>query len=331
MLILIPVGMALNLAISFIFTDTSYFLKIQYFSVGYFSIAVLLSLIPWFTRAFRLLNWMHFLRQPFGFLESMRVIITCELGAAISPTALGGGPVKAGYLINKGLPVGEAASVMSLTSVEDLTFFAIGVPIAFALTPAIHIPVIGRNLDQIFIKAGWILGIILGLVILVFIADYFYGHLNFFRKMKRKLAEYWEDFKGLYQFIARKGKLRFVVNVILAGIQWTAYYMVVVALIHSLGIQVDPVKYFILQWVVFTLMTLIPTPGATGGAETSFLIIYSGIIPHKIIGLIMIGWRFLTFYFLNTFAILLLSIGGFVRKLGTKSANLSENSTDLRE
>jgi len=43
---------------------------------------------------------------------------------------------------------------------------------------------------------------------------------------------------------------------------------------------------------------MMPTPGATGGAEASFYMIYYYLLPHKSIGLIIAGWRFLTFYFL---------------------------------
>ena len=51
-----------------------------------------------------------------------------------------------------------------------------------------------------------------------------------------------------------------------------------------------------MQWVVFTLMTLFPTPGAVGGAEVSFALIFRGIVPTGVIPLLTTAWRFLTFY-----------------------------------
>jgi uncharacterized membrane protein YbhN (UPF0104 family) len=54
----------------------------------------------------------------------------------------------------------------------------------------------------------------------------------------------------------------------------------------------------VLQVFVFALMTLVPTPGAAGGAEVMFSLIYRAFLPAGTIGLVTAGWRFLTFYFL---------------------------------
>mgnify|MGYP006300508773 FL=1 len=53
-------------------------------------------------------------------------------------------------------------------------------------------------------------------------------------------------------------------------------------------------------------MSLVPTPGATGGAEGLFLILFGGVLSQQTIGTLMIGWRFLDFYFLTVLALLIL-------------------------
>src|SRR5690606_28502095 len=80
------------------------------------------------------------------------------------------------------------------------------------------------------------------------------------------------------------------------AVQWIARYSVISALVAYLGYPVQPVLFWLLQWVVFTLMAMIPTPGAAGGAEAAFYLIYSALLPEQVIGLATAGWRFLTFY-----------------------------------
>jgi uncharacterized membrane protein YbhN (UPF0104 family) len=44
-------------------------------------------------------------------------------------------------------------------------------------------------------------------------------------------------------------------------------------------------------------MLFIPTPGASGGAEASFLLIFGKSIPSEISFLIVSIWRFFTYYY----------------------------------
>jgi uncharacterized membrane protein YbhN (UPF0104 family) len=57
-------------------------------------------------------------------------------------------------------------------------------------------------------------------------------------------------------------------------------------------------------------MTAIPTPGAIGGAEISFAIVYSGIVPPGIIPILTVAWRFTTFYILIAVGAIFLTITG---------------------
>jgi hypothetical protein len=59
---------------------------------------------------------------------------------------------------------------------------------------------------------------------------------------------------------------------------------------------VDPVLFFLLQWVIFTGMMFVPTPGASGGAEAMFYVVYQALLPAGLIGIVTALWRMLTFY-----------------------------------
>jgi uncharacterized membrane protein YbhN (UPF0104 family) len=82
----------------------------------------------------------------------------------------------------------------------------------------------------------------------------------------------------------------------LSAIQWSARYLVVSAVAWGLGLSVDPALLFVLQCVVFTIMTAVPLPGASGGAEGSFILMHRGLFPLGTAGVLATGWRFLTFH-----------------------------------
>ncbi len=308
LLLLLPIYVVVNLAIAFLFTDSSDLLRLQSFTLGYFLLAAGLRMVPWFTKAFRLANWMRFLGHPFTFRDGMRISMMSELGAAVSPTAIGGEPIKTGMLYRRGVSFGESASLTSVAAVEDLGFYIIGIPVAFWLTEAWKMPRVGRFIGQVFSNLQNILllaGMMIALAALVVFVVRKTGLLQNFRARIRK---FWQEFGRLYSSMIRRGKWRYLVNVLLAGIHWSARYSVVAALTVSLGYEADLLKFFLLQWLVFTLMSLVPTPGATGGAEGLFLLLFGGALPEQAIGTLLLGWRFLDFYFLTVLALIMLGI-----------------------
>ncbi len=248
-----------------------------------------------------------------------------ELGAAVSPTAIGGEPVKTGMLYQRGVSFGESASLTSIAAVEDLTFYILGLPVAIWLSAAWKVGRIQEFLQRSMGNVQGILliaGIVLLAVIILWIAI---RKADFLSRLRKRIHNFWKDFKSLYFSMLRRGKFRFIVNVLLAAIHWGARYSVVTALVLSLGYEVDAMRFFVLQWVVFTVMSIIPTPGATGGAEGVFLIVFGAVLPDEAIGTILVGWRFLDFYFLSILALIALGIDTLLQNFTTKSRMLPED------
>ncbi len=66
------------------------------------------------------------------------------------------------------------------------------------------------------------------------------------------------------------------------------------------------------EWVIFVTMLFIPTPGATGGAEASFLLIFGKSIPSDISFLVVSVWRLFTYYFILLMAVVLYTVLSYV-------------------
>ncbi len=152
---LIPLGVIGNVVFVLIANDGSLIRSEVHFASGYIIIAMLLSIIPWFTGSLRLLLWSRFLGNKLRYPEVFRIVLGAELGAAISPPLIGGTAVKTGMLMQKGFSGGTALSLTALESMEDGLFFLIMVPLALTLSSSWDLPVIQGLLSGIRHTSSW--------------------------------------------------------------------------------------------------------------------------------------------------------------------------------
>lgn len=306
-LVIIPIGVLGNIVFSLLTTDRATLASLQEFSRGYLLLAIALGLVPWLTNTLRLLIWTRVYGHRLGFRDAFGITLATDLGAAISPTAVGGGVLKWGMLVQRGVRPGASASLTVLPQLEDGLFFLVALPVAVWLSRSWELPVfrqIGAQLQGNVLLALAVAGAIaLGSWLLVrFVLTGGLGErlrqrgLWRFGRSRRLFRATLRDAREVFRIIMRRGKGWFALSMGLTAIQWICRYSVISALVAFLGAPVDPVLFWVLQWVVFTLMAFIPTPGAAGGAEAAFYFIYGAVLPGWIIGLATTGWRFLTFY-----------------------------------
>lgn len=311
-LIILVVGLVGNVVFSLLTTDRSVLHSLTHFKAGYLILAACLALVPWITNTLRMKIWTSFLGHRFSFSNLLRITISIELGSALTPTAIGGGYVKAGMLMQRGLTVGKATSLLTVGSMENALFFTIALPIAVYVSKCWDLPIFRQIIEQF--KQNIETGVLVILAVLIAVALF-----QLYKKMKgpgdrermwlrleHKIKEVVHDFIFVYRLIARNGKSRFALTMVLTAIQWISRYSILTALLTSFGVDTNPVQIFLFQWITFTLMTFIPTPGASAGAEASFYLVYVSFIPKAYLGLMTAGWRILTFYFTILLGVLVL-------------------------
>ena len=306
-LIIVPIGVLGNVAFSLLVTDRELLAALHEFPRGYLLLAVALGLTPWVTNSLRLLIWTRFLGYRLRFREALRMTLAVDLGSAVSPTAVGGGFFKWGLLVQRGVSPGAAASITSFPTIEDAVFFGLAIPAAVVWTASWNLPVFQQVAERFQQNAAVALLTAAGIGFFTWLTIRWLltgglgsrtqrRSLQLLARTRRRLRSTWRDASEVFRLIARDGKSRFALSLSLTAVQWGARYSVISALMAFLGAPVQPVLFWLLQWVVFTLMTFIPTPGAAGGAEAIFFFIYSAFVPERVIGLATAGWRFLTFY-----------------------------------
>ena len=308
-LILVPIGVIGNLAFAFYFTDRSFLRNIGELDRRYLYLGALLALVPWFTNALRLLVWTRFIGHRVSFRDTFRITLGAELASSVFPTSSGGEVFRWGMMVQRGIRKGEAASIVSLGYMEDLLFFSTALPLAAYFSRAWELPVVrnvgGQLRGDAFVSVGLILGglALLGVLWRMLLRGRF-GHrarrfgVRRTARTRRRLRKTGRDFKEVWRMVLARGKTRFALTFVITAVQWSCRYSVATAVAYFLGAQVDPLLFFLLQWVIFTAMLFVPTPGASGGAEGAFAIVYSALLPPNTVGLATAIWRLLTFYFL---------------------------------
>ena len=310
LLIIVIIGVVGNLTFCLWTTDSQQLAKLLNFDGRYLLLAMLLTLVPWLGHTIRTIMWTRFLGYRIGLVKLFKIVLANELAASITPTAIGGGPLKIAMLFQVGVRPGAAACLATLPSLEDTLFFIVAVPIAMTISSSWNHPIFNLISDGINLR--WALSLLIvgligggGLVLLCRKSGF---RIQRWERLQEQLKAAGADFLNVCRTIGGTGKSRLLLSVIIAGIQWICRNAVAAMLIASLGVEVEFIRFLVLQWLICTLTLFIPTPGATGGSEALFYLIFRPLLPNEILAITVGGWRFLTFYWVLIIDAILLYI-----------------------
>ena len=304
---MLPVGVLGNIAYTWFATDRALLQSLPAMPGGYLLAALALTFTPWITGSLRLLVWSRFLGHRLPFVDLLRMTLVIDLGSAVSPTAIGGEAFRWGMLVRHGVKPGEAATLALMPKVEDAVFFLIALPVAIVWTAAWRLPVVASSTRLLSGNVLTVLGIAAVVTVIAWLLARaaLRGHagarvrrfgLRFWGRSRARLRHMLRDSRAAFTLIATRSKARFALTLFLTALHWVARYSVITALALFLGVPFDPVLFWLLQWVVFTMMSFVPTPGATGGAEVAFTAVYATLLPSGFIGVATAAWRLFTFY-----------------------------------
>ena len=310
LLILVIVGVVGNLAFCLWTTDRQKLAELLRFDGRYLFLAMLLTLVPLLGHTVRTIMWTRFVGYRIGLAKLFRIVLANELAASITPTAVGGGPLKLAMLVQAGLRTGAAACVTTLPTLEDLLFFIVAVPVAMTVSSSWNHPVfnlIAQRIDLHWVLLCLIVGLIGGggLALLYRKSGF---RIQRWEGLQEQLKATGVDFLNVCRTIGGAGKSRLLLSTVIAGIQWICRNAVAAMLVASLGVEVEFIQFLVLQWLIFVLTLFIPTPGATGGSEALFYFIFKPLLPKEILAVTVGGWRFLTFYWVMIIYAILLYI-----------------------
>jgi hypothetical protein len=265
--------------------------------------------------------------------ESFQIVVTNLFLAAITPSMIGGEPVRIFLLHKNGMKTGDATAVVVGERILDAVIILSAVPFAVIFLKETLFKTGEGELSYAF-TVVFVLGIVLFSILLFFfiysmvkprhVKAFFYWLGNVvkkfplvFRKIGLSLSQspsHWEEkvekeidsFYSSFRMFAREGKKELCMGVFCTILYWLMEFMLPSLIL--LGFGADPVvlKSYAIQIILLPLVVLPLTPGNSGVAEISFAALYTPIVASSLLGGLVLLWRFLTYY-MN------LIVGGFLQ------------------
>lgn len=243
----------------------------------------------------------------------LKVTMATQFFNGITPFATGGQPFQI-YILSKetGLSVGKTSSsalqnfILYQSSLIIYGFIAI-----FAQVFVKQVTLEANSYMKLIIFIGFLLNflVIAGLMILGksprISKFFFYSCVDFFAKIRlikdkartrEKLRMTLADFHSDVKKLGEQKKLM-AEAIVLNLVRLTLFYVIAYFLCLSIGIKdVSPIDVILASAYTMLVTSLVPLPGASGGAEVGFLMFFSGIISGSSASAIMLLWRLFTYY-----------------------------------
>ena len=301
--------------------DKNIFQYLSNIKIPYLLIILCLILFNWVGHAIRIVLWTRYLKKQFKFKDALRIAVYTELGCSVTPTIIGGGPIKLALLIKNGLSTGKAGFLTLFNGVEDFIMYSTVLAVAFVHSR--------ETVFKIFSSIGtafqnnWrmVVIIILGIIILRWVllksgllknkSLIPLKYQDSWNKLMNELKGGWKEMLESFNTVRKDGFRYFIVSFTILLMQWISKFSVLLVLLWALNIDFKPFQVYIQQWIVYLTMIFIPTPGATGGAEATFFLLFEKQIPKDLLPLIISTWRFFMYYLMLFLAVFLVQFVKF--------------------
>lgn len=313
LVLVISFGVLAHLVFLLITNDQNIWAYLSKIKFPYLLLIIVCLFANWLGHSIRLMIWTRYLGQGFKLKEALRIAVFTELGAAITPTLVGGGPIKLALLIKHKLSTGKAGFLTLLNGLEDFFMYCTVLVIGFFHARESIYKILASILEFIKYNFSKFVGILLCLAIIIFIfrrIQYFKNFLFIPQSYRRSFASLINDLKGgwsemiqCFSKVRKDGLGYLLLSLIVLFTQWTIRFSVLFILLTALDIDFEIFQIYIQQWIVYLTMIFIPTPGASGGAEATFYLIFEKSLPKDLLPLITSTWRFFMYYLMLLFAV----------------------------
>jgi uncharacterized membrane protein YbhN (UPF0104 family) len=204
------------------------------------------------------------------------------------------------------VPARRAATLISLQTAEDVLVMTSLAALCLTLSGFQLIEFLGRQpglINEIEADLALLAGIVGGLLALaVAVAAALAAGLMGAGPRARTAALFARvrDFGGHvvndWLGVMRRGKGMALANLALALAQWLARFSIAGIVLAAFGQEWHPALYWLLQYIVQSISSVVPTPGGAGGAEAAFLLLFAPFVAASVLVAAMSTWRLIFFY-----------------------------------
>lgn len=338
-LAIIAIAALLVLYFSFKEDSASIMRTLRQLRIEYLLICIGIILVYHFVVGYILRLFALFYKKDYSIKEGFINALIAALFHGLTPFASGGQFIQGYVFYKQGIDVGESASILLMDFIVYQTTMVFYTLVFILLKYTTYFKV---N-SSLFTLA--LLGFLVSFVVILglwALARWHKLHTWLTNRGIYWLAK-WKIVKNPEDLIARlnaylekfnrevarlSNRKELITKVVLANIlRLTLYYMMPFLCAKALQIDI-PIAYLIdmiaLSSFVSMVNAFIPLPGASGGTEGTFTVMFSGLMSRENVISTMLLWRFVTYYFI-------LFVGAFVFAKFNKDEPIRKIEEELYE
>ncbi len=318
--------------------DANTLLTILKLNLWFLFLALLLRVTSLLFWALRVRTMSGSLGYKVKFSHCFNLVIANLLAGAITPGQAGGEPVRIHELYRADVKIGDATAVVLMERVLDGVVLVIMGVLAMLLLESIW-----RGLN-IALTIGMFVGlaVMIGLILLLFYSArrpervkvlltrlITWAGTRWKGKTMQKVTRYADMemdnfFASLHRFTT-SGRKGLIYGTVFTTLFWASEFFVASLLLLSLLQPPFIAESYLFQLIIAIVMMIPLTPGSSGIAELSATSLYALIVPASVLGLFVLLWRLLLFYF-NIVVGLFASLNIFRRELRITDEKKAEAS-----
>ena len=272
-----------------------------------------------------------------SWLDSWHVVMLWEFATSVTPSMVGGS-VFAIYFVNQeGISLGRSGAIVLITAMLDEIFYILTVAILLIIlgTDLVHFGNVLIFNPILFFFLGYAVIIAMTTMIMlgIFVSPLGIKKLlmklfsfSFLKKWQYKMEKTGDEL--IAASIELKGKsLKYWAKAFVSTVlTWTARFMVlnflILALNHDVGFHImQQLLFFAKQLVMWVILMISPTPGASGIAEISVSAFFKNDFPAQTHAAVAVLWRAISYYPYLVIGLMILPI--WLRKLQIREKTLT--------
>ncbi|WOF16533.1 flippase-like domain-containing protein [Methanoplanus sp. FWC-SCC4] len=265
------------------------------------------SLCAW---ALRIKFMSRSLGHKVPFMHCLNMVFANLLIAAVTPSQAGGEPVRIHELYRADVPLGDATAIVIMERVLDGILLGIIGGIAM-----LALWLGSENLDiAITLPLLFMWALITGFVILF---AYSVKNPDFLKNLIKKASSWFtkrwhadkaeklmsgidsevDNFHDALKKYVSYSKTGLLWGTFFTVIYWFGEFFIASLILMGLGEGPHIIESFVAQIIIAIIMMIPLTPGSSGIAELSATSLYNLFVPSSIVGIFVVLWRLVLYYF----------------------------------
>lgn len=281
--------------------------RINYYMLG---VAFCLSWLEGFISGLRIYVIMWIINPRIKLLTSIKAAYANIFLGAATPSQTGGGVAQIYFISRDSIPISQASAGSILTFVCTLLFLIV----ALISTSIFNSPTMGYSL-QLMMKSA---AVVVASTALIFILSVLFTHsinnLKFslfillkkrgvikdkkgkIENLLKKFAEGLVNCRESILLMHKRGKIAFLTGFSVTCLFFAIRLIIPYFIIIGLGCDTNIIEVMYIQLFIVLISYFSPTPGASGMAEISSLVLMATLVDKPMVPVYTFLWRLCTLY-----------------------------------